>query len=286
MRLVRPIGGLLHQGIAHLPDPGAASERKHHGTARFWYRVPSTESGIRPITPASSLGRIVKVRFRPMDQFRDFKELLPALSIKTIFDVGANKGQSARAFRKACREADIYAFEPVQATFALLTAAVENDQKTRCFRTALGNQQATLKMEAKPGSLKNRIGDGDRGVDVEVDTGDHFCAVHGIGSINFLKIDAEGYDLKVCQGFARMFETQAIELVQVEAGLNPQNQRHVPLQAFREYLEPFGYSLFRIYDQAGQPIVSRCNAMFISREMAKMNPKPPKIRAKEPAAWL
>lgn len=166
----------------------------------------------------------------------------------------------------------------MEATFALLCGAVGNDQKIQCYRTALGDQQATLKMDAKPGSLKNRIGDSDRGMDVEVDTGDHFCATHGIEVIHFLKIDAEGYDLKVCKGFARMLETQAIGLVQVEAGLNPQNQRHVPLQAFREYLEPLGYNLFRIYDQAGQPIVSRCNAMFISRALAQKNPKPPKIR--------
>lgn len=227
-----------------------------------------------------------------MDQFHDFTTLLPNLKIKTIFDVGANTGQSARAFRKACPDADIYAFEPVEATYALLTSTLRRDKKTQCFQTALGDQRATLKIRAKPGSLKNSIGDGDRGADVEVDTGDHFCSTLGIESINFLKIDAEGYDLKVCNGFAGMFAAQAIEVVQVEAGLNPQNLRHIPLEAFRECLTPWGYSLFRIYDQAGHPVAARCNAVFVSRALAAQNPKTPKpgkmaLKAsKRPVAWL
>lgn len=216
-----------------------------------------------------------------MDQFRDFQALLPAFKIKTIFDVGANRGQSTRAFRRACPEADIYAFEPVETTFAMLSSTLQGNKRTHCFQIALGDQLAKLKIEAKPGSLKNRIGDGDaaNGQDVEVDTGDRFCASRGIGSINFLKIDAEGYDLKVCHGFVGMFKAQTVDLVQVEAGLNPQNTRHVPLHAFREFLDPLGYSLFRIYDQAGRPWAARCNVVFISDALAVKNPRPPSAKA-------
>lgn len=223
-----------------------------------------------------------------MDQFRDFKEILPNLILKTIFDVGANRGQSSTAFRKACPDADIYAFEPVETTYALLCKELEADKKTECFRTAFGDVQGVAKMSAVPGSVRNKIGEGNRGVDVEVDTGDHFCASRGIEGINFLKIDAEGYDLKVCKGFGHMLKTQAIDLIQVEAGLNPLSQRHVPLQAFRDYLEPLGYGIFRIYDQAGNPLVSRCNVVFASRTAAQLNPKTrkisktPKARGQEP----
>ena len=216
-----------------------------------------------------------------MDQFRDFQEFLPGLNIRTIFDVGANRGQSARAFRRACPSAEIYAFEPVETTFAMLSQVVQNSKKIHLFQLALGDQPAKLTIEAKPGSLKNRIGDGDatRGQDVEVDTGDRFCASRGIASIDFLKIDAEGYDLKVCQGFAGMFKAQAVDVVQVEAGLNPQNARHIPLDAFREFLDPLGYTLFRIYDQAGSPSAVRCNVVFISGALAVKNPKPRKEKA-------
>jgi FkbM family methyltransferase len=220
-----------------------------------------------------------------MDQFHDFKKMLPSLAITTIFDVGANRGQSAREFRRACPDADIYAFEPVGGTFEMLSAAVQGDSKTRCFRNALGDRQATLKMAAKPGDLKNRIGDGDRGEDVDVIAGDQFCGSQGIESISFLKIDAEGYDLKVCQGFAGMFEAEAVDLVQVEAALNPQNTRHVPLEAFRDCLSPFGYSLFRMYDQDGTPVAMRCNAVFISRRLAARNPRVPRP-GKRKHTWL
>lgn len=220
-----------------------------------------------------------------MDQFKDFKTLLPNLHVSTIFDVGANRGQSARAFRKACPDARIYAFEPVETTYQLLVESLKGDRNTRCFRQALGDKPAALKMDAKPGSLKNRIGDGDRGVVVQVSTGDIFCDQHGVRSIDFLKIDAEGYDLNVCRGFSGMFKSGSVGLVQVEAGLNPENARHIYLEAFREYLREWGFSLFRIYDQAGKPAAVRCNAVFISPSLAALNPRLPKNR-RQTSEWL
>ena len=217
-----------------------------------------------------------------MDQIRDFRKALPALQMKTIFDIGANVGRTVRALRDAYRKTDIYAFEPVQGTFALLQEAVGRDPQIKCFNMAFGDVKTKLRMDATPGSVKNRISDQAEGLEVDVRRGDEFCAEQGIDRINFLKIDTEGYDLKVCQGFSSMLQAGQIDLLQVESGLSPKNKLHVPLQAFKEYLEPIGYSLFRIYDQAGWPVARRCDAVFVSSLIADSSRRLPR----EQASWL
>lgn len=212
------------------------------------------------------------------DQCQDFRNLLPALKMETIFDVGANVGQTVRVLRKSYRRASILAFEPVKSTFEALCTSVGEDPRTQCFQMALGDVQARAKMIADPGSVRNKILPGTSDAlateqVVDVDAGDHFCAKRGIDTINFLKIDTEGYDLKVCVGFAGMLRQHKIDLVQVEAGLHPKNSLHVPFQAFKDHLEPLGYCIFRIYDQAGQPFARRCNIVFISPLAAQLNPR-------------
>lgn len=218
-----------------------------------------------------------------MDQIRDFRTALPAQEMNTIFDIGANVGKTVLALREAYREAQIFAFEPVGGTFDLLQKAVGGDPKIKCLRMAFGDVKAKLRMEASPGSVKSRITNQANGLEVEVHRGDDFCAEKGVERVNFLKIDTEGFDLKVCQGFASMLKAGRIDILQVETGLSPTNKLHVPFQAFKDYLEPIGYSLFRIYDQAGWPAARRCDAVFVSSAVVASSRRQPR---KAQTSWL
>lgn len=208
-------------------------------------------------------------------QFEDIKNLLPHLSVDVILDVGANVGQSCKRYRHAFPKAKIFAFEPTMDTFAQLQARFSKDNAIECFQLALGDQSTHATIEQQKHSVCNRIGQ--LGVDAEIPgavkitTGDAFCAEHKIDWINFLKIDTEGFDLRVCRGFREMLEAGKVDLIQVEAGLNPKNTLHVPFQDFKDYLEPLGYYIFRIYDQFGAPIARRCNVVFISSFQAERN---------------
>jgi hypothetical protein len=54
----------------------------------------------------------------------DLKRILGDVPVNTIFDVGANIGQTALYFNKHFPGADIYSFEPVKATFNTLKNTV------------------------------------------------------------------------------------------------------------------------------------------------------------------
>jgi hypothetical protein len=64
--------------------------------------------------------------------------------------------------------------------------------------------------------------------------------------IDFLKVDTEGYDLKVLEGAERLLRSGAVAFIQVEAGMNPHNVKHVPLEVLKMHLEGRGYTLFAL----------------------------------------
>jgi hypothetical protein len=77
-----------------------------------------------------------------------------------------------------------------------------------------------------------------------------------------------------------MLTEQRIDLVEVEAGMNPSNIWHVPFEALKDFLESHMYFLFGIYEQENglwasrEPHLRRTNPIFISHHMIEMNRKP------------
>lgn len=110
--------------------------------------------------------------------------------------------------------------------------------------------------------------------EVSIETLDRFCEHQGINHIGFLKIDTEGGDFDVLCGAAGMLATQQIDLVEVEAGMNSGNKRHVPFEKLKAILEDSGYLLFGIYEQihewpTKEPHLRRTNLVFNSSMLAK-----------------
>lgn len=156
-------------------------------------------------------------------------------------DVGANVGQTVERLKaEGFDPAGIHCFEPCRASYEKLVA---NHPDVNAHRVALGDEhgQAKLTNERRSTSC-TRISP--KGAEtVTVVTGDDWCAEHGIDRVRLLKVDAEGYDLKVLAGFGAMLRDKRAKRVRVESGMNPGNRTHVPLRAFLDHLEPLGYWL-------------------------------------------
>lgn len=204
---------------------------------------------------------------------------LPGQEIRLVFDVGANIGQTAAEARAAFPAARLHCFEPAPGARALLEAAVADDAAVEVLPFALGARDGAAVFRARGHDTGNGIVQGEPGgerIRIRVEHGDGYCARRGIGAVDLLKIDTEGHDLHVLQGFDAMLRGQAVGLVQVEVGLNPTNRKHVPLERTKAFLEARGYMLFHLdelfFEFRGVPMLRRCNAVFIARDWVARAP--------------
>jgi FkbM family methyltransferase len=213
----------------------------------------------------------------------DLRLYLPALHVSTIFDVGANVGQSAKSFAETFPHSTIYSFEPVERTFQRLKYNVREYDNILNYKLALGAIRGKAKIAVEEDSklcalledagLKARVACVE---EVELETLDTFCRNHAIGHINFLKIDTEGSDLRVLTGAEEMINRQQVDAIQVEAGMNINNRWHIAFDTFSKLFQGKNYFLFGIYEQVNEwpkqmPHLRRTNCVFISRSVIDAN---------------
>lgn len=210
---------------------------------------------------------------RGADIFADIENDLPLLEIVRIFDVGANLGQSASEYLAAYPHADIHCFEPVRETAAKLVAKIGN--RVRVHQVALSSSNGQGKMSLEGPSDTFRLIAATAAEDIGptesvlVQTLDTFCSSNGIDHISYLKIDTEGADLEVLKGSFEMLSHHRIDLVQLEAGLSPRHDWHVPFEVLKAHLESYGYHLFSVFEQTrnwspGGPYLQWANPVFVS----------------------
>jgi FkbM family methyltransferase len=210
-----------------------------------------------------------------VDLFYDLRKLKKDYSPAVMFDVGANVGQTVMKWKKFFTKTTYHCFEPVAETMATLKKNTRGYTNVLFHQCALGETRCPSEIKLFRDSRFNSLNEASSASHlvigketVEVDTIDHICLDHNIRQIDFLKIDAEGFDLEVLRGATSMLNARQITFIQVEAGMNPFNKRHIAIHQFMDFLQPFGYILFGIYGQhlewSGAKRLRMCNPVFIS----------------------
>jgi len=229
------------------------------------------------------------------DVYHDLRRL-PAWSPRGLLcDVGANVGQTTLALAAAFPEAPIWAFEPVPATFARLVEATAHLPQVRRFPFAVGAAagSASMFLHRKPDQHTLRADlAGGRGfeaghtVTVELRTLDGIVTAAGPSFVQYLKVDTEGYDLAVLKGATDTLRAGAVGALEVEAGFGQDEGKFVPLEEFRLFLRPLGYSLLGIYEQVQvrrHTRLRRCNAVFLHEAFAEGTAPPAPATSVTPA---
>ncbi len=194
----------------------------------------------------------VEIHF-PLHGCRDWVDIKASgCQINTIFDVGANVGQSAIKFRDAFPDGKIYCFEPASSNFDKLKSNLSRYRNINCHQVALGSRPgfSTIYLASSPymHSLIPPL-DTRSSENILVQTIDHFASENNIERIDLLKIDTEGFDLEVIKGADHMLSTGCIPFVLAEVGFHPENGEHVLFDDVRALLMKKGFSVFGIYDQ-------------------------------------
>jgi FkbM family methyltransferase len=213
---------------------------------------------------------------RGINVFADISEFFVGYKIDVIFDVGANVGQSTKSYIRYFPNSTIYSFEPSSGSFQQLVKNTAHLKNVFNYQIALGKGKGH--MSSNDTSTMNQIVEqGDNAPDLDnelinITTFDEFCNSNNISHISYLKIDTEGHDLDVLKGAEGSLNKNNIDIIEVEAGMNSENTRHVPFEDIKLYLESKGYYLFGIYEQTHEwptnsPILRRSNPVFISKNL-------------------
>lgn len=142
------------------------------------------------------------------------RSVLNRLKIDCVFDVGAHRGAFAGILRRIGYKSQIISFEPNPDDFAILSKKFSNDAKWEGYNLALGDENTRLAFNIIKSSnlssfLEPKSVEIDRVIDVEVKRLDSLYNELPSCSPSarcFLKVDAQGYDLRVVRGAAGCIE--------------------------------------------------------------------------------
>lgn len=145
-----------------------------------------------------------------------------------IFDVGANVGGWAATASHFFRACPIYSFEPIPATYKLLTERTKPIVNIKCYNMGLSDKPGILEFahqdgsntvsSAMPNAYESIHGGKPQLIQCTVSNGDLFCSENNIDRISFLKIDTEGYEGHVLDGFSEFIQQGKIKVIQIEYG--------------------------------------------------------------------
>jgi FkbM family methyltransferase len=222
--------------------------------------------------------------FKRLDLGRDplsDARIILAGQVHCVFDVGAHVGETAMRLVSAFPEARIYSFEPDPQSFDRLRAAANSVRRIEAVNAAVGDRdgkaaffvnrfdQTSSLLETAPGAsqyLWDQTGLERRSqIEVPVITLDRFCAARGITRIDVLKLDAQGYELRILDGTGARLNGEAIPLIYLEVCFVRIYEGQPLFPEIYRYLFDRGYRLVWLYDSSFRThfYALGANALFV-----------------------
>ncbi len=185
------------------------------------------------------------------------RELLSRLSssgFKVVFDVGCNVGEWSATAVRYFPDARIHCFELSESTFNTLA---ENLKGPNFLLNNMGMGAKDAVVEYKDYGDNSKVNTllvdatyHDQKIDFQIKrstvrAGDSYCKEKNIEKIDLLKIDVEGADHLVLEGFAQLLQKQGIRVIQFEYGYTHGDAKFL-MRDFYRLFESHGYVVGRV----------------------------------------
>lgn len=228
---------------------------------------------------AERLGyEVFSTRRAGIQYWRDIDRIKPMRGFTTIFDVGANLGQSTESFLTHAPNAHVYAFEPATENFERLVSNTRHLPNVTCVQSAVGHEPCTMTLFHNSGSEIHSLVSHGRGAGalleertdlgcetVDVTSVDRFIDEHGIAHVDLLKTDTEGFDANVLRGARESIRRGMIDFVYAEVAFDPADTHHTRFVDLFDEAARGGLQLLGLYEVVHWQRPSRigfCNALF------------------------
>ena len=179
--------------------------------------------------------------------------------LDVIFDVGANTGQTARKILQRISPKQIVCFEPVAETFQQLKTNTAEMSCVECLPCGLSDEDSAGQIHIYSSSvlastcaaspiMSSESDQFERTESIELRTLDSVCQERGTDSIDLLKVDTEGADLRTLRGAEQLLAARRIGLIVFEfycpTSTTTENGIFSPVNSF---LSSHGYRLISFY---------------------------------------
>lgn len=161
----------------------------------------------------------------------------------TIFDIGANIGQSISRFRKKFHKSKIFSFEPNPEIFKILIEIQKKDSNLKVFNFAFSNKNSPTKLyhykESGQNSLypiKNK--NKKKFFNVNTKKISTFLKKNKIKKIDLLKIDTQGSELDIIKGCGNYLKK--ILVIEIELIFNDIYNKN-SISELEKILSKFGF---------------------------------------------
>lgn len=204
-------------------------------------------------------------------------------------DVGAYQGETFReVVSSGLKLQEAVLVEPNPESFAVLqkvARSIFSGNRLVCINEALGDEERIVKLRSAQTMTKVVSVVEDAAMSQPTD-GYFRCRSRCLTEvasemisprIALLKIDVEGSELRVLKGGEQLFLEQLVDVVYIEAGIDPANPQQCHYRDIEDLLASYSYRLFGIYEQTNEwmqdsPALRRVNMAFMSSEFVEKNP--------------
>lgn len=216
------------------------------------------------------------------NEWNKMSELLQG-NVKTIFDVGANRGETAIKFMNIYPKSTIHAFEPFPETCVVFNENHKNHKNVILNQIALsskvGKSILNVNISVDTNSLlqSGKLGATSDGscqtvsqIEIETNTIDNYCKQNNIQEIDILKIDVQGFEIEVLKGSLQLLATGKIKIIYTESYFVQQYINQPLFYEIAALLMQYDFILQDIYDPYySVKNILWCDAMFISKKHFK-----------------
>jgi FkbM family methyltransferase len=182
---------------------------------------------------------------------------------QTIFDVGANVGQTTAALSKTFPRARVFAIEPSPDAFHALSARYQSQPNIELQNIAFGETNGSCEFFMNSCSETNSLlpatpeaaqwfGELVRAkqrTTVPVQRLDDFCADRKITQIDLLKMDTQGYEAHVLRGAEGMLREKRVRVICTEVLFEPQYTGQTSFPELYTLIRSHGFAFAALYDQ-------------------------------------
>ncbi len=197
------------------------------------------------------------------NEISDLKYIVKNLNINvhTIFDVGANVGNTVKIFNSIFPESSIHAFEPNPSVFDKLQKNCNHIKNLKLNNIGVGNKEGVLKLNrhvnsgatsfknpnniTNPNYSKNIVDQ----IEVPIQTLHNYTKDHQIKSVDLLKIDVEGFEQEVLEGISSNYLQDNIQLIMIESNLIEKMMDQALIENIIDFLRKHNFTLYNIYTQ-------------------------------------